>query len=139
MDSIDIQRIIGEVAVKHGFVMDRQDPSFALVTINQLVFEDLIRQASEQISARIAEFSVSLRQFEERTGKAAVQQVATPLRSQLSEDLRRASREWKHPRLAGSRTAFVLSWATIAVVVAVVFVLGVWTGQFSVLVASRMR
>ena len=109
MDSIDIQRIIGEVAVKHGFVMDRQDPSFALVTINQLVFEDLIRQASEQISARIAEFSVSLRQFEERTGKAAVQEVATPLRSQLSEDLRRASREWKHPHLAGSRTAFVLT------------------------------
>lgn len=139
MDPIDIQRIIGEVAVKHGFAMDGHDPSFALVTINQLVFEDLIRQASEQISARVAEFNVSLGQLEERIGKVAAQEVATVLRTQLGREIQAGGHEWKQELGAGKRAASLLNWTAIAIAAAVIFLLGVWTGQFSVLVASHLR
>jgi len=118
--------------------MDGQDPSFALVTINQLVFEDLIRQASEQISTRIAEFDASLNQIEERIGKAAAQEMAMLLRKQLSGDFR-ASAGWNQLGGAGKWSGSALGWGAIAVAAGVIFLLGMWTGQFSVVVASHFK
>jgi hypothetical protein len=40
---VDIKRLIGEVAARHGVVLKESDPIFLTVTLNQLVLEEYVK------------------------------------------------------------------------------------------------
>jgi hypothetical protein len=87
---IDVNRIIGEVASRHGFLVHPTDPAFALVTINQLVLEESMQRVSGDIGRRILQFDASIQQLEQRAGKAVAQEVSkitAEMRQELSEEI----------------------------------------------------
>ena len=64
----DIDRLIAEVAARHGILLKRDDAAFALVTLNQLVLEQAMAEIGQRLRHEIAEAeSASVRQ-QARTG-----------------------------------------------------------------------
>src|SRR5215831_11893422 len=91
--SIDIQRLIGEVAARDGIRVEPGDPAFALVTLNQLVLEDAVKQIREHIRSGIAEFTEAVQKTESRAGKVLAEEVkeaAAQVREELHRDVEAA-------------------------------------------------
>src|SRR5215469_8647853 len=91
--SIDIQRLIGEVAARDGIRVEPGDPAFALVTLNQLVLEDAVKQIGEHIQSGIAEFTEAVQITESRAGKMLAEDVrdaAAQVREELQRDVEAA-------------------------------------------------
>jgi hypothetical protein len=132
--SIDIQRLIGEVAARDGIRVEPGDPAFALVTLNQLVLEDAIKQIGEHIHSGIAEFTEAVQKTESLAGKVLAEEVkeaAAEVREELQRDIEAArinAREIlyethrKHSRVA------LIRCAVAAIAAAAVFASGVWVG-----------
>lgn len=132
---IDVHRLIGEVAARDGIRVEPGDPAFALVTINQLVLEDAVKQIGEHIRSGIAEFTEAVQKTESRVGKVLAEEVkeaAAEVREELHRDVESArvgAREilyefqWKQRRVA------LMRWAVLAGAAAVaIFASGVWAG-----------
>ena len=73
--SIDIQRLIAEVAARHNLFLKPDDPAIALVTMNQLILDAAIEAVHEQIRVTIAEFQASIQKAEKRAGTMLAQSV----------------------------------------------------------------
>src|SRR5450432_1438701 len=54
--SIDVQRLIAEVAARHHLFLKPGDPAIALVTMKQFIFDAAIETVHEQIRVTIANF-----------------------------------------------------------------------------------
>ena len=133
--SIDIQRLIGEVAARDGIRVEPGDPAFALVTLNQLVLEDAVRQIGEHIRSGIAEFTEAVRKTESRAGKVLAEEVkeaAAEVREELQRDVESArigAREILYEVQREQSGAALIRWAVVAsAVAAAVFASGVWAG-----------
>ena len=87
---MDVNRLIGEVAARHGIKVQSWDPAFALVTLNELVLEDTARRLTEEVHSGIAEFTDAVQKTETRAGKILAQQVneaAAELRREIQRDI----------------------------------------------------
>jgi hypothetical protein len=87
---IDVRRLIGEVAARNGIRVEPDDPAFALVTLNQLVLEEIVTCVDAQIRLGIAEFMDAVHKTEERAGKilgADVREAAAAVREELQRDV----------------------------------------------------
>ena len=87
---MDVNRLIGEVAARHGIKVQSWDPAFALVTLNELVLEDIARRLTEEVHSGIAEFTDAVQKTETRAGKILAQQVneaAAELRREMQRDI----------------------------------------------------
>jgi hypothetical protein len=73
--SIDVQRLIAEVAARHNLFLKPDDPAIALVTMNQLILDAAIEAVNEQIRVTIAEFQASIQKAEKRAGSMLAQSV----------------------------------------------------------------
>ena len=132
---IDVHRLIGEVAARDGIRVEPGDPAFALVTLNQLVLEDVVKQMREHIRSGIAEFTEAVQKTESRAGKVLAEEVkeaAAEVREELQRDVEAArigAREIlyavqrKQSRAALVRCAVAASAAAVAV-----FASGIWAG-----------
>ena len=90
---IDVKRLAAEVSARHDMRVEPRDPAFALVTLNQLVFEEIARRLTEEVRSGIAEFSDAVQKTETRAGKILAQQVkeaAAELRRELQQDIENA-------------------------------------------------
>jgi hypothetical protein len=133
--SIDIQRLIGEVAARDGIRVEPGDPAFALVTLNQLVLEDAVKQIGEHIRTGIAEFTEAVKKTESRAGKvlaADVKEAAAEVREELKRDIEAARISAREILLEAhrkqSRVALVRCALAAAAAAAAVFASGVWAG-----------
>ena len=133
--SIDIQRLIGEVAARDGIRVEPGDPAFALVTLNQLVLEDAVKQIGEHIRSGIAEFTEAVHKTESRAGKVLaveVKEAASEVREELQRDVEAArvgAREILYEVQRTHRKLALIRWAVVAGAAAVaVFASGVWAG-----------
>jgi hypothetical protein len=133
--SIDIQRLIGEVAARDGIRVEPGDPAFALVTLNQLVLEDAVKQIGEHIRSGIAEFTEAVQKTESRAGKVLAEEVkeaAAEVREELQRDVESArigAREILYEVQRTQRRVALIRWAVAAGAAAVaVFASGVWAG-----------
>jgi hypothetical protein len=63
MNQVDMKPLLAELAKRHGFRLDSDDPGIAIVTLNQLVLEVCMEQLC--VAARTAVDEI------ERTGKRA--------------------------------------------------------------------
>jgi len=72
---LKVSRLIAEVYERHGIRMEPDDVGFALITLNQLMLEELARQLREGVRSGIAEFNEVVQKTETRAGKNLAQYV----------------------------------------------------------------
>lgn len=132
---IDIQRLIGEVAARNGIRVKPGDPAFALVTLNQLVLEDAVKQIGEHIQAGIADFSDAVQKTENRAGRLLAEEVnsaAADLRCELQRDVdgaRVGAKELVAEIPSIHTSAALIRWGSAGVVAAaMLFGAGLWIG-----------
>ena len=93
---LHVQRLIGEVAAKHGIRLEPNDPAFALVTLNELVLEETTSRLTENVSSILTQFSDSLNKTERRAGVILAQDLKsaiTELRDHLTVEPQTESRK----------------------------------------------
>jgi hypothetical protein len=66
----DIDRLIAAVASRHHILLKPDDAAFALVTLNQLVLEDSIKEFAGHIRTATTEFLSSFERVQEHAGAA---------------------------------------------------------------------
>jgi len=71
----DIDRLIAEVAARHGILLEKDDAAFALVTLNQLILDSAIDDLVGKMRAVIAEFEVATERVQQKAGIAIAKQV----------------------------------------------------------------
>jgi len=132
---LDVKRLIGEVAARNGIRVESWDPAFALVTLNELVLEEIARRLTEEVHSGIAEFTETVQRTETRAGKILAQQVkeaAAELRKELQRDVENA-------RLRASEIVFdvhqahgkaaVIRWSAAGLIAGLaLFSSGLWIG-----------
>ena len=136
-ESIDIQRLIGEVAGRHRLLLTEDDPALALVTMNQLILKSSLEAVHQQIRATIAEFHASMQKAEERAGSMLAEQVkesATQIREGLQGDIHIASlkaREYVQMVNQAHRHSSLIRWASAGLVAGMLLMLaGMWIESF---------
>jgi hypothetical protein len=123
-ESIDIQRLIGEVAARHRFLLNVEDPAIALVTMNQLILDSSLAAVHKQIRATIAEFQASLKEAEQHAGSMLAEKVkesAAQIREGLHGDIHVASlkaREYVHQVNEAHRRPALIRWGAAGLVAA---------------------
>lgn len=70
-----IDRLIAEVAARHGILLKKDDAAFALVTLNQLVLESAIADLVAQMHAATAEFEAAMERVQSRAGAAIAKDI----------------------------------------------------------------
>ena len=134
-DSIDIQRLIAEVAVRHDLLFKPDDTAFAIVTMNQLIFDDAMERVQEGIRETIAGFNASYQKAEKRAGSVLAQEVkqsAEQMRQGLQNDIHIAglkAREYVHLVNEAHRRPALIRWSAAGLLAgAFLFGSGVWVG-----------
>ena len=134
-NSIEIQRLIAEVAARHNVFFKPDDPAIALVTMNRLILERTTETLHEQIRATIAEFHASMEKAETRAGNILAQRVkesAVQMQRGLQNDIHIAglkAREFVHLVNEAHRRPALLRWSAVGLIAgAFLFAGGVWLG-----------
>ena len=132
---IDVHRLIGEVAARDGIRVEPGDPAFALVTLNQLVLEEAVKQIGQHIHAGIAEFTDAVHKTEDRAGRILAEEVkaaAAELRLELQRDVETARVGAKEivSEIHRSHTrAALIRWGATGILSAAgMFGAGLWIG-----------
>jgi hypothetical protein len=87
---IDIKRVIGEVAAKHGVLVEDNDPLMVALTANGVVLQALARELLaelQSVSTRLETVSLSLPDEASAALKEAAEQAATSVRRGLELDI----------------------------------------------------
>jgi hypothetical protein len=132
---LDVKRLIGEVAARNGIRVESWDPAFALVTLNELVLEEIARRLTEEVHSGVAEFTEAVQKTEVRAGKILAQHVkdaAAELRKELQRDIEdarlRASEIVTDVHRAHRKPA-VIRWGAAGLIAGLaLFGSGMWIG-----------
>jgi len=132
---IDVKRLAAEVSARHDMRVEPWDPAFALVTLNQLVFEEIARRLTEEVRSGVAEFSDAVQKTETRAGKILAQQVkeaAAELRRELQQDIESArlnAAQIVTEVHRAHRNSALVRWGAAGLICAVaLFGSGLWIG-----------
>ncbi len=133
--SIDIQRLIAEVAARHNLFLKPSDPAIALVTMNQLILDAAVDAVNQQVRVTINEFQASMQKAEKRAGSMlaqTVQESTIQMQRGLQSDIHAAglkAREIVHLVNEAHRRPALIRWSALGVVAGVVlFGGGFWLG-----------
>ena len=91
---IDVPRLIAEVAARHNILLKPDDAAFALVTMNELVLEELVERVETRTGASLAAFEASAQDAERRATRAIASEVdrsGARIRKQIESDICDAS------------------------------------------------
>jgi CHASE3 domain sensor protein len=135
---LEVSRLIAEVHERHGIRMDPSDVGFALVTLNQLMLEELAQRLQKGVSSGIAEFNEVVQKTETRAGKNLAQCVkaaAAEIREELQRDIDnarvQAAKIVDVVNRAHSRPA-IAKWVAVGLIAGMVlFGAGLWVGAHS--------
>ena len=86
----DINRLIAAVAARHHVLLKPDDAAFALVTLNQLVLEDSIKELAGHIRAATTEFVSSFERVQEHAGAALAKthrQINVELHAEMEKSI----------------------------------------------------
>jgi hypothetical protein len=132
----DVQRIIGAVAERHGILLKPDDAAFALVTINQLMLEEIMADLLEEVRSAITEFDEAAGRVQSRAGSllaSEVKDAAATIRRELEGDIAAAGQQARefvlevhraHSKAARGR------WLALGLACALIlFVSGVFLGR----------
>ena len=132
---LEISRLIAEVKERNGIRILPGDAGFALVTLNQLVLEDLARQLSEGVRSGIVDFNEVVQKTETRAGNTLAQYVkgaAAEIRGELQRDIENArvkATEIVSEVHYAHRNVVLIRWGATGIIAGLVlFTLGLWIG-----------
>jgi hypothetical protein len=135
MATIDVKRLAAEVSVQHGIRLDPDDPIMAVVTLNQLVFEESVSVIVDRVASAVRELDQAAGKVQARAGIVLAQEVrdcVASLRREMLKDREAAStrRPTKSGALGGILSrADVRKWIAVGLVFAAgLFSAGVWLG-----------
>jgi type IV pilus biogenesis protein CpaD/CtpE len=136
--SIDVQRLIAEVAARHKVFLKPDDAAFALVTMNWLILEDAMERMHEGIRETIAGFNASYQKAERRAGSVLAREVnesAAQMRQGLQNDIHVAglkAREIVHLVNEAHRRPALIRWSALGLAAGVLlFGGGFWLGTLA--------
>jgi hypothetical protein len=135
MAAIDVKRLASEVSAQHGIRLDPDDPIMAVVTLNQLVFEQYVSVVVDRIARSVQEFEQAADKVQARAGIVLAQEVrdcVVSFRREMREDVESAS---ARPNAKSGALGDMLSMVAVRRWIAVVLVFaaglfsaGVWLG-----------
>ncbi len=135
MATIDVKRLAAEVSVQHGIRLDPDDPIIAVVTLNQLVFEQSVGAVLDCVASAVRELEHAGDKVQARAGIVLAQEVrdcVASLRREMLKDLEAAS--ISRPTKSGAlgemlSIVHVRRWIAVGFVFAAgLFSAGVWVG-----------
>jgi len=134
-DSATTRRLIAEIAARHNVFLKPDDPAIALVTMNRLILDDVMKAVHGQIRVTIAEFQSSMQKAERRAGSMLAQEVresAAQMQRGLQNDIHTAglnAREIVHLVNEAHRRPALIRWSAVGLVAgALLFGGGLWLG-----------
>ncbi len=116
----DIDRLIAEVAARHGILLKKDDAAFALVTLNQLVLKSVIADLLSQMNAATVELEGALERVQTRAGTA----IAKDLRAVVLDLASKLDGTRNSPLISLTPTLWV-SWNVLCA-----FIAGIAVGVF---------
>jgi hypothetical protein len=136
VEPFDTQKLIAEVAARHGILLKANDAAFALVTMNQIVLAETLKTAENDIKLRVEALEKSIQKVERLAGKILAQEVKTSTaaaRREINGDVDEAKLKFRAlmAEVAAVSTAKMpAKWLALGVVASiVVFVCGFFVGQ----------
>jgi hypothetical protein len=135
MATIDVKRLAAEVSVQHGIRLDPDDPIMAVVTLNQLVFEQSVNAVVERVASAVRELEQAADKVQARAGIVLAQEVrdcVASLRREMLKDMETASTS--RPTNSGDlgdvlSMVVVRKWIAVGFLFALgLFSAGVWFG-----------
>ena len=135
MATIDVKRLAAEVSVQHGIRLDSDDPIMAVVTLNQLVFEQSVSVVVDRVASAVRELEQAADKVQARAGIVLAQEVrdcVASLRREMLKDMEAASTR-RHAKSDALGELFSMThlrkWIAVGLVFAAgLFSVGVWLG-----------
>ena len=90
MGSVDTKRLSGEVAARHGLLIREDDPAMALVTMNEIVLEQVLSEAELRLRGLFAEAEKGQKRSQQDTlgwVQEEMGRTASAFRVQLQRDI----------------------------------------------------
>ncbi len=135
MATIDVKRLAAEVSVQYGIRLDPDDPIMAVVTLNQLVFEQSVSAVADRVASAVRELEQAADKVQARAGIVLAQEVrdcVASLRQEMHKDMELANaRPYSKSVALGGVLSLLDSWKWIAAGLALaagLFSVGVWLG-----------
>jgi hypothetical protein len=133
----DVKQLIAAMRARNGIRVEEDDPIFALVTLNELVLEQIARRVSDEITTRLVAFNVGMDKTERRAGSLLAQDVkeaGAQIRAELQKDIDAAGMKAAYlvykVDQAHKRPALI-RWITVGLSLAVVLlVFGFYVGMY---------
>jgi hypothetical protein len=135
MARIDVKRLAAEVSAQHGIRLDPDDPIMAVVTLNQLIFEQSVKAVVDRVASEVRELEQAADKVQARAGIVLAQEVrdcVASLRREMLKDMETAStsRPTNSSALGGMLSLIAIrEWIAVGLVFgAGLFSAGVWLG-----------
>ena len=135
MAEVDVKRIVGEMASKHGIRLDVNDPAISMVLLNRLVLEHSADDLVAGIRASMHDFEEAVRKVQTRAGQLVAAEFndrVGAIRSELQRDIALAgarANEIVYRAEQANRHPVMLRWAVIGTLAALaLFLMGLWIG-----------
>lgn len=136
MATIDVKRLAAEISVQHGIRIDPDDPIMAVVTLNQLIFEQSISEVLHRVECAALNFEQAADKIQARTGVILAKELRDCVVSLRREMLKNVEADGLPPQGAAAvagggvlAMASVRNWIAVGLVSAAgLFSAGVWVG-----------
>ena len=135
MAEVDVKRIVGELASRHGIRLDVNDPAISIVLVNRLVLEHSTDELVAVIRASMHDFEEAVRKVQTRAGQLVAAEFndrVGAIRSELQRDIALAgarANEIVYRAEQANRHPVMLRWAVVGTLAALaLFLMGLWIG-----------
>jgi hypothetical protein len=133
---LDVQRVIGAVAARHGILLKPDDAAFALVTMNRIILEEVMTELLGKVQHAMADFDEAAARVQTRAGSllaSEVKDAAATIHRGLESDIAAAGKQAREfvieVHRAHSRAALEKWVALGALFALILFVSGVLVGR----------
>ena len=72
---LDAKHLISEVAARNGIRIDEDDPAFCLVTLNQVILEDVTAKVVGEVRSATRDFESAVESVHKRAGVVVAEQL----------------------------------------------------------------
>jgi hypothetical protein len=133
----DVKQLVAAVRARNGIRVEPDDPIFALVTINELVLEQVARRVSDEITTRLLAFNAGMDRTERRAGSMLAQDVkaaGAQMRAELQKDIDAAGMKAAYlvyKVAQAHKRPILIRWITVGLSSAVILlVFGFYVGMY---------
>ena len=135
--SIEIQKLIGEVAARNHCRIEDGDPIFAVSTINRLMLDEVVEGLIVRVGAAITAFETSARAVDAHAGKVLAEEIRTSTsawKAEVARDINianvRSCEMIDKLNMAHSKPAMI-RWGSLGLVAGLLLLIGgVFLGRY---------